>query len=198
MLLLYSNLPGMSFQVLANHSTGISETGVDPNPSYLISPWISLLPFFKSVYTLVSATFCGNEYHNLIMACVKKYFRLFAMNLLLDNFIQFSLAFWCDKEYIRCLCKVLGVSSLTRAGTVLALQVPLLYLSVSWEVCWEGCKAIFSPQSLCWNIQIRIVIIFLVMQHGHLCTKNCPEPVNSFQEWAVENELPALLIWIEI
>lgn len=161
--------------------------------------WVSLLPFLQSVYALVSTLFCGNEHHNLIMICEKKYFLLFAMNLLPDNFSQCFLAFICDKENILCLCKVPGVSTLTRAGTALAGQVPSFYQWPSWEACL-GVQSCTQP--LCWNLQIRIVILLLVVQHGYLCTKNCPEPMNSFQEgywkavcWKI---LPALLIWIEI
>lgn len=84
---------------------------------------------------MVSTTFCGNERHNLIMICVKKYFLLFAVNLLPDNFLQCSVAFVCDKERTLCLHKVLAVSSHTRAGTALADQVPSFYLSLSWEAC---------------------------------------------------------------
>lgn len=97
--------------------------------------WVSLLPFLQSVYALVSTLFCGNEHHNLIMICEKKYFLLFAMNLLPDNFSQCFLAFICDKENILCLCKVPGVSTLTRAGTALAGQVPSFYQWPSWEAC---------------------------------------------------------------
>lgn len=84
---------------------------------------------------MVSTTFCGNERHNLIMICVKKYFLLFAVNLLPDHFLQSSVALVCDKELTLCLHKVLAVSSHTRAGTGLAHQAPSFYLSLSWEVC---------------------------------------------------------------
>lgn len=87
---------------------------------------------------MVSTLFCGNEHHNLIMICVKKYFLLFTMGLLSDNFTQCSLAFICDKKHMLCLCKVPGVSSQTRAGTALARQVPLFYLSP------ETCLGVWS------------------------------------------------------
>lgn len=86
---------------------------------------------------MVLATFCGNERHNLIMVWVKKYFLLFALNLLPVNFIQRSIAFVCDKKRTLCLYEVLGVSSHTRAGTVLADQVPSFYLSLSQDICLE-------------------------------------------------------------
>lgn len=42
---------------------------------------------------------------------MKKYFLLFAMNLLPDDFIQCSVAFVYDKECALCLYEVLGVLS---------------------------------------------------------------------------------------
>lgn len=152
--------------------------GICSQTTVFYEPWNFSTPFLK-IHLYFGVNHCGNEAHNLIIICVKKYFLLFTMNLLPDNFIQCSVAFVCSFRTV----SVRGARSPLTPEQVQCWQIKSLHFSCHWvERSVQGCKAIFSPWSLCWNLQIRIVIPFLVMQHGHLCTKNCPEPMNSFQE----------------
>lgn len=84
--------------------------GICSQTTVFYEPWNFSTPFLK-IHLYFGVNHCGNEAHNLIIICVKKYFLLFTMNLLPDSFIQCSVAFVCDKECARCLCEVLGVLS---------------------------------------------------------------------------------------
>lgn len=74
--------------------------GICSQTTVFSEPWNFSTPFLK-IHLYFGLSRCGNEAHNLIIICVKKYFLLFTMNLLPDNFIQCA----------RCLCEVLGVLS---------------------------------------------------------------------------------------
>lgn len=142
---------------------------------------------------MLSTLFCGNEHHNLIMICVKKYFLLFTMSLLPGNFTQCSLAFVCDKEHIH--IEVPGASSQTRAGTALACQVLLFSLSP------EACLGVWSCT--------QPLVFILKSTYKNSCSSPCYAtwthmhkelPWTSFQK-ATENlsvEKYSLHYWFEL